>query len=537
MDYVKLKQFKPIFFVVFGLLGLILVIHGTVTGSDESGKRLASLQFETEVGGLGSCRFGAATMDPSQVNWLDDLGAGWYFSFTESMPSAPNAAEFVSLVSIRQMKTADGQYLPTYAVNPPMTDARLGQLVTSRPGSLWILGNEVDRGPNPGEIEGGQGDTFPDIYAEAYHEVYNFIKQKDPTAQVAVSALVEVTPGRLQYLDLMWQAYQDAYGAEMPVDVWNFHLYMLPEVKPNGQPNGVANVALGTDPALGRRESGGNPALCPQQNVYCVAEHDDISVFAEQIIAMRTWMKAHGQQNKPLILSEFSILYPYVVTNGDCWVKDENGNCFTPQRVTNFLNSSFNYLDTTTDPNLGYPKDGYRLVQQSLWFSIDNGNGVGNVSNLVRNNVLTQPGQAFVSYVQGLSTQINLYQDGVNNPVLDTGTGSTVNAVLKINIRNGGNVAPGNNFFVTFYKDAALSQPIGTATVAAPGTNSAGMTGCSRMMRVASVNWDNLPPGVHPFWVKIDSTNSIVETNESDNFGAGIVIVDGSQVFLPVTLD
>jgi hypothetical protein len=63
------------------------------------------------------------------------------------------------------------------------------------------------------------------------------------------------------------------------------------------------------------------------------------------------------------------------------------------------------------------------------------------------------------------------------------------------------------------------------------------MTGCSRMMRVASVNWDNLPPGVHPFWVKIDSTNSIVETNESDNFGAGIVIVDGSQVFLPVTLD
>jgi hypothetical protein len=57
------------------------------------------------------------------------------------------------------------------------------------------------------------------------------------------------------------------------------------------------------------------------------------------------------------------------------------------------------------------------------------------------------------------------------------------------------------------------------------------------MMRTASVNWSNLPPGVHQFWVKIDSTNNVLETIESDNYGTGTVIVNGKQVYLPVALD
>jgi hypothetical protein len=535
MDFVSRKQFRSIIVVLIFQLGLVFLIHGSVTGNDQPDIRQAVLPSETQSG-LANCRFGAATMADDQVNWMDDLGAGWYFSFTESMPPAPNLAEYVPLISIRQNKS-NGVYLPSFSVNPPMTDYRLGQLVDDRPGSLWVLGNEVDRGPNPGQTQGGQGDTFPEIYAEGYHEVYNFIKERDPNAQIAVSALVQVTPGRLQYLDIMWDTYQSIYGAEMPVDVWNLHLYVLPEVNLAGLPNGIANIALGTDPALGRRESGGVAALCPLVNVYCVAEHDDLDVFTEQIVAMRSWMKDHGQQEKPLILSEFSILYPYDVNNGNCSVKDEYGNCFTPQRVTNFLNSTFNYLYNAVDPNLGYSKDGDRLIQQSLWFSIDNEYGVGSVSSLVNNNTLTQPGQAFVSYVQGLSNQINLFQDGVNNPVVDTGGGSTATARLTVDIRNNGNAAPSSNFFVTFYKDAGLSQPIGTATIIGPGSNNGGMTGCARMMRIASVNWSNLSPGVHQFWVKIDSTNNVVETIESDNYGTGTVIVNGEQVYLPVALD
>jgi hypothetical protein len=56
------------------------------------------------------------------------------------------------------------------------------------------------------------------------------------------------------------------------------------------------------------------------------------------------------------------------------------------------------------------------------------------------------------------------------------------------------------------------------------------------MERTAEVTWQNLPPGVHPFWVKIDSTNAVSETSENDNIGSGLVIINGKQTFLPVAL-
>lgn len=54
-------------------------------------------------------------------------------------------------------------------------------------------------------------------------------------------------------------------------------------------------------------------------------------VFDEQIRDMRQWMKDHGQQDKPLLLTEFSVLYPYIQDpGGTCFVQDEYGQCFTP---------------------------------------------------------------------------------------------------------------------------------------------------------------------------------------------------------------
>lgn len=530
-----LYRFKPLLFFIVVQIALVLAVHIALADSGQE-KRQAALEHETEMEvGLANCRYGVATLSVPQVDWVDNLGAGWYLNFGPSTAPATNSAEFSPVISVRQNKDANGNYLSTYSVTPPVTESGLGNLVDSRPNAMWLIGNEVDRGPDPGQTTGGQGDTYPAVYARAYHEIYHFIKQRDPSAQVANSALVQVTPGRLQYLDLMWQAYKTRYGRTMPVDVWNMHLYILPEVNPSGDPNGIANVALGTDPALGRRESGGNGNLCPQTNVYCIAEHDDINVFAEQVVAMRTWMKNHGQRNKPLVISEFSILYPYEDDGGSCYLQDEFGNCFTSQRVTNFLNSSFNYLKNATDPNLGYPKDGNRLIQQSLWFSVNNQNSVGNVSDLVRNDALTQVGAAYKNFVAAQPTNVNLFVDNVNNPTAFTGGGGTANVQLKVTIRNGGSVAPGSNFFITFYKDAALTQPIGTTSIAAPGPTNAGMTGCSRLTKTASITWNNLSPGVHKFWVKVDSTNAVIEISESDNIGSGTAFVNASQAFIPVT--
>ncbi|MBK7180121.1 MAG: hypothetical protein IPH82_23545 [Chloroflexi bacterium] len=210
----------------------------------------------------------------------------------------------------------------------------------------------------------------------AYHDIYGWIKETDPTAQVAISGLVEVTPSRLWYLSAIWDAYLDRYNVPMPVDVWNMHLYIINEVLYNGAV-GAAAIPVGFVPAaypdipLKRLSSpGANPDQeCPDPNVYCYAEHDDMSIFAEQVRDMRTWMKAHGQQNKPLILSEYSLLWPYEIDPEGCFLQDERGNCFTPARVSTFMRNTFDYLEGLKDPNLGYALDNNRLVQQWMWFS------------------------------------------------------------------------------------------------------------------------------------------------------------------------
>ena len=481
--------------------------------------------------GVANCRYGVSLFSGTPTSWISTLGSGWYLTFgaTPPAPAPGNNAEFVHVIRVKQDKTSTGVYLPTYTVTPPLTAAGLAALISANPGALWLVGNEVDRGPDPGQIQGGQDDTFPEIYATAYHQIYHYIKQRDPAARVANSALVQVTPNRLQYLDKVWNAYLNQFGKPMPVDVWNMHLYVLPEVNPAGNPNGIANVALGTDPALGKRESGGNAALCALDEVYCFAEHDNIAVFGEQVRAMRLWMKSHGLQNKPLILSEYSLLYPYEDDGASCFLQDEFGNCFTPTRVSSFMQSSFQYLETAKDPALGYPLDDNRLLQQWLWFSLYT-NNEGRVSNLVTSNgaALTPVGQTFQNHVLNQPLHQNLVIDSISAPVSYTGNAATVNVPLSITIRNNGNTSVNASFTVTFYSNAAMTKAIGSATIAPV------VRGCATDSYTATVNWTGRSPGKHSFWVKVDSGGTIGESNEGDNTGTGVALVNPQQLSLPV---
>lgn len=492
-----------------------------------------------------SCRYGVAAMGNPQVPYVTVLGAGWHLNFNVSSASASNGAEFARVISVKQDKNG-AQYLPTYTISPALTDAGLGAQIDNNPGALWIVGNEVDRGPDPGETESVQGDTYPGVYARAYNEVYNYIKQRDPSALVSVSALVQVTPGRLQYLDIMYETYIDSFGRPMPVDVWNMHLYILPEVEPDGSPNGIANVALGTDPALGISSSydpdgpGGPLGLkdsCPLDDVYCFAEHDSIEVFEEQVVAMRQWMRDHGYQYKPLLLSEYSLLLSYEDDGDTCHVQDEYGNCFTPQRVQTFMTNTFDYLSSATDPNLGMPADGHRLVQQWLWFSVNN-QGVGQVSNLVSNlstGTLTNLGHTFRNRVASEPNYVNLYPSQVNSPYAHTNISGTASVTLTAQVGNNGTRTAGA-FDVTFYSNSGLTNVIGTATIPAQSNNFPGMTGCGTRTVSVSVPWDDLTPGMHHYWVKVDSGNAISEggqNGEEDNVMRGTVFVDPEQLFLP----
>ncbi|MBN1953859.1 MAG: hypothetical protein JW900_02305 [Anaerolineae bacterium] len=477
------------------------------------------------------CRYGVAVWPAylSQFDIVDNLNVGWYLDFGAHLaPPGPPAVEFAFMVRLAQDRGGSDVCGPDYGytVTPPLTDDGLGRMVDLNRGALWVVGNEPDRI--------GQDGVCPQQYAEAYHDVYHFVKSRDPTARVAIAGLVEVTPGRLQYLDIAWDTYATRYGETMPVDVWTMHIYILSETG-----EGDAHIALGTDPDLAIPFS----FDCADPASYCHAEHDDVALFVAQVVQMRTWMAQRGEQEKPLIITEYGILKPYHYPTpenpeGMCAVTDcsgdfsewqycfcdENGETFHPQRVVGFMHQTFDYLMSSTDVALGCPQDGYRLVQQWLWYSLATIApwDLGHASNLMDPGggyAVTAQGQGWQDYVQILGPMVNLFPVGElrSATYLPPGAG-VVDVPLAVGVANNGETTLGRNVTVTFYRDAGLSLPLGSTVIG-------DLPGCIQRQAVARVTWPGLGVGQHAFWFKIDSSDGVMESDETDNVGTGVVTV------------
>ena len=527
----------------FGALTVALVA-GLVLGSPGGAAFSSTAADPGPTGGIllpdapgsysfANCRYGMTAWE-SQMDQFDivaNLNVGSYLDFgTRKTPPGPPEAEYVRTLYVGQNRPGTDVCGPDYGfiVQPALTSGSLGAIVDANPGGLWVVGNEPDRK--------WQGDICPQQYADAYHAVYDFIKGRDPTAQIAVSGLVLVSPGRLQYLDIVWDTYVKKYGTAMPVDVWTMHAYVLSETG-----EGDAHIALGTDPGIAIPYS----SNCADPDTYCHAEHDDINLFSGQVVAMREWMKDHGQQNRPLVITEYGVLKPYHYY-GFCSVEvcppegdpegcfcDENKETFHPTRVADFAEATFDYMMTATDPALGHPADEHRLVQQWLWYSLATTqvDGVGHASNLVDPSsayTLTIPGQRWQDYVRAISPTVNLLPTRVP---LVTGWvpdgADSVTVTLSAEVMNGGNVAVTGTVTVEFYSNEALTASIGSAVFA-------GLGGCARHLAVVTTTWESLGPGSYPFWVKADSPETVPESLETDNVMQGLVMIDPSSLFLPL---
>jgi hypothetical protein len=251
--------------------------------------------------------------------------AGWYYDMSWRVsPPRPAGLEYMQTVRVKS-------YPPKWV--------NLSTAITSNPGSWWFIGNEPDR-------KVYQDDRTPAEYAPIYHELYNFIKSQDSTAKVAPGGIVQPTPLRLQYLDMVLAEYQNLYGTTLPADGWNIHNMILRERSCAVYPNDCWGAEI--PPGIG----------ASQGMLYEVQDNDNATYFRSQIGAFRQWMKDNGYQDMPLIVSEYGVIMPALYG-------------FNQTRVINFMYSSFDYFLNTKDCDLGYPADECRLVQRWAWYSLN----------------------------------------------------------------------------------------------------------------------------------------------------------------------
>jgi hypothetical protein len=286
---------------------------------------------------------------------VESLRLGWYLDWrTQLDPPRPGGIEYAQMVRVWE------------GLLHPIAET-IAATAKANPGSLWLIGNEPD--------VKWQDNVEPATYARLYHEAYTALKAADPTAQVAIGGVAQPTPLRMRYLDAVLAAYRTQFGTDMPVDVWNVHAFVLREER------GSWGVDI-------------PPGLPDEQGMlYEVDDSDNMGIFRQQIVDFRRWMAERGYQDRSLIVSEYGILMPA-----------DYG--FPPERVVAFLEASFDFFLTATDPALGYPEDNYRLVQRWCWYSL-------NDAILYPTGMLFDPsteqmtavGRGWVEYVKEVSSQ------------------------------------------------------------------------------------------------------------------------------------
>jgi len=279
-------------------------------------------------------RFGRITdydVGALHVSWYSDWGV------CRNAPR-PGGMEYMQLILVQNGNWSVFSWLDGVWSSDKWTMLR--DLISSNPGAVWIIGNEPECPYDP-----GGGKNTPDQYARVYHELYGYIKLRDPSARVAIGGVVEPTPLRLKWLDQLLGFYQSTYGEPMPVDVWTIHLLILPEKRGDWG----CGIPVGLSEDEGRQ--------------YGIIDTWNVSIFQELVRDFRTWMRDRGQRDKPLWITEYGVLLPYATT----------------QEVNDFMTGSFDYLLHTSDPDIGYPADANLLVQRWAWNSLndhpDNFNG------------------------------------------------------------------------------------------------------------------------------------------------------------------
>lgn len=449
------------------------------------------------------CRFGVNAAHGGNDSITDyDIAAlrvGWYINYQATATSArPGGIEYAPMIRLSQTGSVSYTFSPSvYAIT---------QTLAANPGATWFVGNEPDR-------RQFQDDLEPKVYAIAYHDMYKLIKSYDPTAQVFAGSIVQPTPLRIQYLDLVLQSYIAQYGSSMPVDGWSIHNFILNEA--SCEHYNDLGVCWGADIPPGISAIDGLRIE--------LKDNDNFTLFKEQIVRFRDWMAKRGYRDTPLFLSEYGVLMP----NTFAPPAD-----FPPSRVNSFMTKTFDYLISATDPNIGFPSDTNHLVQRWSWYSTNDSkdyNGYLFERASPTDPYHTSPmGDNYRTYTSGLSNTVDLLAvELAVNPSAPLVNSAPVTFTLTAKIANAGNLLQQQNVKVRFYdgNPSQGGQPIGSEQTVS-------LAGCGESV-TASVAWKNIPKGEYTVYVQVDPANTVLESNEQNNLTSRKIFFATNQVFLP----
>ncbi len=325
-----------------------------------------------------SCHFGVAVVNNSSIPFtgydLSTLGIGNYLDWAKTRnPSVPSNIDYYRVLNV-----SDAAY--------PTILSQAATLAANNIGATWLIGNEPDS-----EVT-YQDHISAETYADRYFALATIIRAADPSAKIGFGTVIQPTPIRLYYLTkAMTRLAADAGGdpqAHALIDVYSIHSFILNE-QPLYDSQGN-NINWGAGVPVGYVA-----ATWPAPEVIDIGAGEtyktyDITIFEQRVNAFRSWMKAQGEQNKPLWITEYGSLFP---SAGNIYLQVSDAD------TANYMVQTFDYMLGTKDPNLGYADDAYRLVQKWDWYSLNQELDTFGGSYFNPNNhMLTAVGDVFLKY-------------------------------------------------------------------------------------------------------------------------------------------
>jgi len=250
-------------------------------------------------------------------------------------------------------------------------------------------------------------------------------------------------------------------------DVYTIHGFILNEAQlydANGKAiSWGAGLPVGYNPATWPAPELIHPEFGETWKVY------DINIFKQRLLAFRQWMKNQGDQNKPLWITEYGVLFP-PMGNPYLYVSDPD--------TANYMVQTYDLMLGYKDPALGYPADGNRLVQKWTWFSLnDRRTAFGGTIFDPVNTYPTVVGDMFAQYDPPLSAvpvtnpTVYVVPNGLSaTPISRSSVAGLLNYKISLRISNHVSSDRRTGITVNLYEGNTLIGSINTQIPRCSGT-------------------------------------------------------------------